>query len=185
MLKLAAAIEANDSATVTARFQAENFAPPELCWDPKLGAMGSGKLDFLLTYWRGLKNGKPVPHLSDVDALNMAPCLGYLMMLDIGETELRYRVYGTKIAEASGFDLTGRTVSTITSHSFMPTFFNACYRAVQDKRIPLLTVHQSPPQISVYNWTRLILPLIDDTEKIARVLVGNIPGLSRIGELAR
>jgi hypothetical protein len=176
MIPLSDAIEANDHSAIAARFRAAGFSPPMVTWDPTLEDLDIEELRFLLRYWRDLRGDAEMPHLSKVDALDLRPCLGYLMILDIGEEELTYRVYGSKIARASGFDMTGKTVSSITSHSFIPTFFNACYRAARRRRIPILTRHQTPPEISVYSWTRLILPLADDHGVIVRFLAGNIPG---------
>lgn len=180
MIPLSEAIERNDSEAIRARFVAAGFNPPMIKWDPAPEDVESKELRFLLTYWRDLRGDAPIPHFSKVDALELRPCLGYLMILDIGEEELTYRVYGSKIARASGFDMTGKTVSAISSHSFIPTFFNACYRATRRKRIPILTQHQTPPEISVYSWTRLILPLVDDSGVIVRFLAGNMPGPFRV-----
>jgi len=179
MIPLSEAIEVNDSDAINMRFEAAGFASPTIRWDPTLDDIESKELRFLLHYWRELRGDAEIPHLSKVDALDLKPCLGYLMLLDIGEEELTYRLYGSKIARVSGFDMTGKTVSAITSHSFIPTFFNACYRAARRRRIPILTEHQAPPEISVYNWTRLILPLVNDAGEITRFIAGNIPGLPR------
>ncbi len=176
MVPLSEAIEYDDPITIENIFRAAGFSPPMIKWDPKPEEIEIEELRFLLNYWLGLKHGDAIPHLSKVDALDLAPCLGYLMVLDIGEDEFTYRVYGSKIARTSGFDLTGKTVSSITSHSFIPTFFNACYRAARNRQIPVLTRHQTPVEVSVYSWTRLILPLVDDSGRIARFLAGNVPG---------
>ncbi len=180
MLALATAIEVGDAPTIERRFAVEGFGPPQISWNPSPDQVEIKELGFLLNYWRGLSGDDPIPHFNQVDALDLGPCLGYLMVLDIGEAEFTYRVYGTKIARASGFDLTGKTVSSITSHALIPTFFNACYRAMLNQRLPLMTQHQAPPEISVYHWNRLILPLADDAGRIVRILAGNVPGPFRI-----
>lgn len=184
MIPLSEAIEVNDSEAIRVRFAAAGFTPPMIKWDPALEDIEHRELRFLLGYWRDLRGDAEIPHLSKVDALDLRPCLGYLMLLDIGEEELTYRLYGSKIVRASGFDMTGKTVSAITSHSFIPTFFNACYRAARRRRIPILTQHQAPPEVSVFNWTRLILPLVDDTGAVTRFLAGNIPGPFRVARPA-
>jgi hypothetical protein len=176
MSTLATAIEEVDKAVIRSLFSEHDFRLPLIKWDPGVDDIDAPELRFLLSHWQSLLKGQEIPHLRQVDPLNLIPCLGYLMILDIGEDELTYRMYGSKIARASGFDLTGKTVSSITSHSLIPAFFNACYRAARRKRLPLLTQHQTPPEISVYSWTRLTLPLVDDEGTIMRFLVGNIPG---------
>ena len=176
MITLSEAIEFDDRHALESIFKTAGFSPPMIKWDPKPEDIEIEELRFLLNYWQGQRQDGKIPNLSKIDALDLAPCLGYLMVLDIGQDELTYRVYGTKIAQASGFDLTGKTVSSITSHSFIPTFFNACYRATQRRQIPILTQHETPVEVSVYSWTRLILPLANDAGEIVRFLAGNFPG---------
>ncbi len=176
MITLSEAIEFNDRHALESIFETAGLSPPMIKWDPKPEDIEIEELRFLLNYWQGQRQDSKIPNLSKIDALDLTPCLGYLMVLDIGQDELTYRVYGTKIARASGFDLTGKTVSSITSHSFIPTFFNACYRATQRRQIPILTQHEPPVEISVYSWTRLILPLANDAGEIVRFLAGNFPG---------
>jgi hypothetical protein len=176
MFPLSEAIELSDFVTVHKIFKAADFEPPLIRWDPKPEDIQIDELRFLLNYWLGLKKDEKVPHLSKVDALDLAPCLGYLMLVDINEDEFTHRVYGTKIAQATGFDLTGKTVSSIPTHKFIPTFFSACYQAARSRQTPILTEHRTPPTVSVYSWTRLTLPLIDDSGKVARFLAGSVPG---------
>ncbi|MGD8810110.1 MAG: PAS domain-containing protein, partial [Gammaproteobacteria bacterium] len=74
---------------------------------------------------------KPVSALADrasFDVFQLRPWLGYIMILDaVPETDdFRYRMYGTRIAEQSGFDMTGKLVSAFDSP--VGTFFAGLYR---------------------------------------------------------
>jgi hypothetical protein len=50
------------------------------------------------------------------------------------------------------------------------------YRAVRLRCEPLAAVHSPPQEVSGTKWTRLILPLLKDSEPVERLLVGNMPG---------
>lgn len=176
MTPIAKALLTADYKTIREQFAAQKFEPPKFTWNPKESEIELPELKFLLRYWQGLVTEGDLPHFRRVDALGLVPCLGYLMVIDVGEQDFSYRLYGTKIAEAAGFDMTGKTVSAFTSHHFLPQFFAACYQACIARRECLFTQHQAPADVSVYFWTRLILPLRDDSGGVARFLVGSMPG---------
>ena len=62
------------------------------------------------------------------DPFKLRRWLGYMMILDhlAAEDDFRYRMYGTRIAEFSGFDMTGRLVSDF--NSAVGDFFAELYR---------------------------------------------------------
>ena len=103
--------------------------------------------------------------------------LGYLMLLDVvGQDEFRYALYGSRIAQDSGFDLTGKTIWQIPASRGIQLFVTASYLAAMKLRRPIYTVHQRSPSITVDDWHRLILPLGLEGV-IKRFLVCNVPVL--------
>src|SRR3546814_18026508 len=82
------------------------------------------------------------------------------MLLDIldGGADFRYRLYGSRIAERTGFDWTGRLLSEMASNAFTGTFYAAVYRAVMRRRAPILTVSGSTRPVAATPWSRLGLP---------------------------
>lgn len=129
-----------------------------------------------LRYWQGLPKEKGVAEVERIDPAALLPALGYIMLVDRGEepNELRYALYGTKIAAVAGFDMTGKSVWQIGTASAIRVFFAACYRVVAELRVPLYTVHKAPPHITASHWHRLILPLGRSGE-VRRFLVCNTP----------
>lgn len=154
-----------------------------LTWNPDADALPNSELRFLLDWWReraGRAGELPAAGLK-LDPLALRPVLGYLMTLDAVEGgDFRFRLYGSKIAQRAGFDMTGRLVSEIPSPADTVGFFLATYRAVQAERVPLYTEHTPWSGISTTRWFRLILPFADGAGAITRFVVGNLPGAHRV-----
>ncbi|MCR9267832.1 MAG: PAS domain-containing protein, partial [Alphaproteobacteria bacterium] len=95
-----------------------------------------------------------------------------LMVLAPEQDGYRYRYYGSHIAQASGFDMTGR--STADFDSDVGRFFTVKYDQTLASRKPLYTLHRASHARGVLLWERLILPLADPNG--AEVLVCyNVP----------
>ncbi len=144
--------------------------------DPVEADLPLEKLRAVLRYWKGLPQVEGVPDLLRVDPEELRPALGYIMLIDIDERsgELRYALYGSKIAAVSGFDMTGKSVWDIPTTTPIQTFFAACYMAVRQLKCALYTVHKAPPSITVSHWHRIVLPLGEGGE-VKRFLVCNVP----------
>src|SRR3546814_12771432 len=82
------------------------------------------------------------------------------MLLDIldGGADFRYRLYGSRIAERTGFDWTGRRLSEMSTNAFTGTFYAAVYRAVMRRRAPIMTERGSPRHVAATRWSRLVVP---------------------------
>ncbi len=107
----------------------------------------------------------------------MRAALGYVMLLDVEDDawDYRYRVYGTAIAQRSGFDATGRLLSELALRP-LEQFFIASYRACVLQSGYMFSRHVPPPRVHTTSWDRIILPLEDGEGVINRLLVGNVPG---------
>ena len=161
------------------QFYAELGMPtPRIVWSPKVEELEQTQLQFLLTYWHGLRDDAGRVKVGSIDALDMRPALGYLMLLDVldGGADFRYRLYGSIIAQHSSFDMTGRRLSELRPDQGVGAVFQVIYRAVLARPEPIYTEHAPPPTIRVKLWYRLILPLFDDDGGVCRLLVGNVPG---------
>ncbi len=148
----------------------------KLLRDPAEADLPVEALRLTLRYWQTLPQVSRVPNVTKIDPIRLRHALGYLMLIDAGpgSNDFRYALYGTKIAEVAGFDMTGKTVWDIATSSAVQTFFAACYRAVRALPCPLYTVHMAPPQITASHWHRVILPLGEHGE-VKRFLVCNTP----------
>lgn len=69
----------------------------------------------LCRYWAAKRRGGALPGRGDVDPMELRALLPHLFLLDVvrcgGGFVYRYRLIGTALAELSGRDLTGETVS--------------------------------------------------------------------------
>lgn len=144
--------------------------------DPDEADLPLEQLRSVLRYWKGLPRVEGVPDILRVDPEALLAALGYIMLIDIDERsgDLRYALYGSRIAEVAGFDMTGKSVWDIPTTSPIQTFFAACYMAARQLKCALYTVHKAPPSITVSHWHRIILPMGAGGE-VKRFLVCNMP----------
>jgi hypothetical protein len=151
---------------------------PRILWDPEVSNLAHRELRSLLTYWRTLSGDQPMPRQDKIDPLEMRDALGFLFLLDVldGGADFRYRVYGSKIVDRYGVDMTGKLLSALKVDPIFVDFFFAGYRAVIARQTPLLTHHIHSPYVAVIDTVRLILPLANEQGEVGRILVGNIPG---------
>lgn len=152
--------------------------PPTTSWDPPEAALGNELLGFLLRTWQAAAPTGALPSSRTIDAFGLRPALGYVMLLepiDAG-ADFRYRIYGSKIAEHAGLEMTGKCIWDIPS-PLVAAYFLATYRAVYLHRRPLLARHTTHHDIQIAEWTRIILPFAADDGSVDRLLVGNIPGV--------
>lgn len=127
-------------------------------------------------YWAGLPMAGKVAQTAQVDPTALLPALGYLMLVDVedGGADFVYTLYGTRIANASGFDMTGKRLGALPTTTAVQTYFRACYVAVLLRREPLYSAHVAPDDIMIGSWHRLILPMGRD-RTVTRMLVCNLP----------
>ncbi len=149
-----------------------------LHWQPEPAQIADNPLRFLLQYWQSLKPADGIPPVSAISPLEMRPALGYILLIDVLEQgwDGRFRLYGTKVAEMYGCDMTGRLLSEIDNGNYISLFFRALYRAAWLSRRPVYSHHEPPPRVSVRDWRRLVLPLGNAEGEVCRFLVGNVPG---------
>jgi len=175
---LALAIEQERFDLIEETYHRRDRPTPELVWRPQIVDMPHVELQFLIHYWDFLRGQHDLPRHTQIDPLDMQEALGFLMLLEVldGGVDYRYRLYGSKVADRSGIDMTGRRLSDFEIEPLTKRFFIAGYRAVIRRREPLATVHVHSPTIAISSTMRLILPLCDEDGAISRLLVGNIPG---------
>lgn len=152
---------------------------PTLVWDPGGEILRDRpRHAFLQRYWHERRGGRELPLSTTIDPIDLAPVLGYVMLMQPldGGQDFRYRLYGTVIAQYSGLELTGRRVSDVPL-PLVGLYFLATYRAAYLARRPLFAHHRTHHDIQVAEWTRLILPFADASGAVDRLLVANVPSL--------
>lgn len=154
---------------------------PSIVWAPDADRLtGYPRLSYLLRYWSERRRGSALPLSSEIDAIDLAPALGYVMLMEpiADGDDFVYRVYGTLIAQHSGTEMTGKRVRDVPI-PLVAVYFLATYRAVRLARMPMFAHHSTHHDIQIAQWDRLILPFVNAEGAVDRLLVGNVPSYHR------
>jgi hypothetical protein len=164
------------------RYMAGNGASlVDLVWRPDAGLLTEPQLRHALEYWNGIRGERQMPLASEISPFELRPALGYVLLIDVEDDgwDGRFRLYGTRVAEMYGEDMTGKRVSDIDNNSYATQLFRAIYRVMTIRRAAVFSHHQPPLHVSVTAWKRLMLPLADETGAVCRFLSVNLPGAWR------
>lgn len=166
---------------VAHRFQAAQANLLALSWRPQADEMDAPELKFLLEYWQKLCEGGALPTADRVSPFDMRPVLGHVVLVDPLEDGRngRFRLFGSKVAQRAGADLTGKLVADLDGGSYLAEFARALHRAVFVRREPVFAAHQPAAAISATAWQWLILPLTEAGQAVTRYLVGMVPAPAR------
>jgi hypothetical protein len=149
-----------------------------LVWSPSSTVCDCPQISFLIDYWQSLRAGADLPAADSISPFGMKPALGHIVLIDMVDDgwDGVFRLYGTKVAETYGSDMTGRRISEIDGGNYVSLFFRALYRTACLRRQSLYTHHFPPPHIAVESWQRIMLPLRDADGRVTRFLCSNIAG---------
>jgi hypothetical protein len=133
-------------------------------------------LRFLLSHWSALASDPAPPHLRQIDALELTPALGHVMLLDVvdGGRDFRYRLFGSVVSRISDFEMTGRLLSEHPASPYVVEFFLAVYRAAVQLRRPIFSERQPVGAEDTARWLQLALPLVDDAGTVTRMMAGAV-----------
>lgn len=177
--RMARALASGDSAPLDAYLASHGMEKTRYVWSPTPADLPEPRLVALLGYWSELRGIDGLPKLDATDPLRLGEALGYAMLLEaLADGDFRYRLYGSRIADRAGFDMTGKRTSEIPSHPAIGTLFGVVYRAATARRTPIFTRHTPPAPIDATHWSRLVLPM-QGAEGRIDFLVGNVPGERR------
>jgi hypothetical protein len=128
------------------------------------------RLGKLLALWHAKRGARPMPSRADFTFEDFLPWLGHLALLDVvgaGE-DFRYVVYGTRLVETFGFDLTGRSAhDAITQIGPQPL---AEYQRVTASGLPDHVSRMSPAHKEHLTITKLALPLSSDGTHVDKIV---------------
>jgi len=161
---------------VAAPFLKLGLRAPVVTWDPQPEDLPTKQLPFLLRYWQSLRDANGCVAPGQIDPFALKPVLGHVLLIDVLEdgADFRYRLYGSEVARVAGFDMTGKRTSEMATGPLASGFYLAGYRALLVRRQPLFTWHEMPMQITINSWERIVLPLTDESGRIARLITCNI-----------
>lgn len=147
---------------------------PEVVWNPTADQVPTRPLKFLATRWSG--RDAALPATASIDALELQPALGHIILLDPldGGRDFRVRLFGSAIAGISGFDLGGRRLSEHPASGYVVEFTVAATRAALRRRLPLFSSRRPVGAQDTRRWLRLAIPFAGDDGTVTRLLVGTV-----------
>jgi len=180
MERLVEQMLADQQPDLKAYFAAHEARLEQLIWSPTTAVTDSPPMRFIIEYWEHLQKeaGGAMPQASAVSPFDLKPALGHVVLIDVLDEgwDGQFRVYGTKVAETYGRDMTGRRISEIDGGNYVSTFFRCLYRAAWLRQLPYYSHHYPPAHVAVESWQRVALPLAGADGKVSRFLACNIAG---------
>ena len=122
----------------------------------------SDSLCGIFDMWQSKCRPGLLPSRADLTHEDLQPWFGYIILLNVvdrGE-DFRYRLFGSRIAEELGFDMSGKLVSEHPNRDFMPHYLDA-HRMAVEQRVAMVTPAW-PELDTVVLRRRLIMPLAAD-----------------------
>jgi hypothetical protein len=118
-----------------------------------------------------------IGYVRDFDVFAFSGAVGFMLSVDVerGGADFRYRVYGSRIAERTGHDLTGRRLSEPDIPPGEHLFSGALYRAVLRRRHPLFVCHREMEKPDAPVWLCFLVPLMDGADDVVRLLGAAVP----------
>jgi len=113
-----------------------------------------------------------MPSRSDIDPLDLRFCLGWICMIEVlygAQTRYRYRLDGTKLAEITGFDLTGKYVDQIESEGYRQ-LSDMAYGRVVNTKSPLFLGNKEDWLERGFYMESVALPLSDDGVRVTTLM---------------
>jgi|GEM_PF-504725 len=130
----------------------------------------------LWNYWDKLRRTDDIAAYDWINPAEFNKAIGYVLLMEPNEskTDFRYRVYGSRVADRFGLEMTGKWVSSFDGVQKILSISQ--YALSATVRRPIYSEHTfSRVEYTKTLWCRLILPMQNTNGDIDRILVGNIP----------
>ncbi len=126
-----------------------------------------------LAYCLKVKRPGEFAQRRDFTVESLRPWIGYIMILEhLPEmNDFRYRMYGSAIAEQSGFDMTGKLVSDFKSKA--GEFFLSLYRDSVEKQAIIFAMNSAVHATFTCDWYRVVCPV--RREESIQIVAFNYP----------
>jgi hypothetical protein len=133
----------------------------------------SEKVHRLRDYWHQIRGDRAMPRRQDVDPTLIWPLLTHVMMTEwhIDPDRLYYRIGGTELVSALGFELRGKWLTDVYSDPGDIERTLVIYRRVAEERGPVLGRTEGTLMrlgIKAYEW--IICPLSDDGDRVTHFI---------------
>src|SRR3546814_945976 len=89
----------------------------------------SARIRELFAYWQDKRRGDLLPRRADIDPVEIPRLMPYVLIADIEHApfRVRFRLVGTKVVEATGFEFTGKYLDEITLPNRKSTRLNSSH----------------------------------------------------------
>lgn len=149
--------------------------PPFVMWRPHPGMVECGSTTAFHNACDRLTAGKNAIAEDDLDLTFFGSMRDWLSIAEVTEDGSAYRFThsGLGITRFYGPDLTGKTTAEFPDH--ISKFYTAMFHEVRQRKERVLTVHQPSDQMFVTTWRRLLVPVVDGSGNVVRILTSNSP----------
>lgn len=155
-------------------FNAHGAREPFIIWSPQTQELQSPQIRRFAEICSGFSDEQGRVKKSAFKLAAFDQLAAWIMLVEPDAGHYRYIHYGAGIAEFYGADMTGQSTEGFTSH--IAQFFEALYRAVEQRGEWVLSEHEPPAAVFVRSWRRLIVPLMsDDGKTVEAFAVANLP----------
>jgi hypothetical protein len=133
-------------------------------------------LDDLVALWRSHRIGDLLPPRRVFEPLALKRWLGWISILAVidGGRDYRFRLFGTRVADAVGFDMTGKSVDDYPGGR-AGVLRESYQRVVDTRRVEQIAwaiiSATGKPTVA---WERVVLPCADDGRLTDRLIVCSI-----------
>jgi hypothetical protein len=140
--------------------------------DDVLAAIEDDCLRGLYLYWEEKRAGRRFPARRDIDPLDLAFILGYLVLLDVTHDPLRFRfrLHGTMIVDQVRCDMTGKYLEEYPQSDYRP-FLEKVWGDTVRRRAPTHGFYDQTIDNRTRRFESLRLPLSSDGTIIDMLLV--------------
>lgn len=138
-----------------------NFITPDEC--------RSDKVRRLLQYWQQIRNGRQMPRREDIDPTLIWPLLKNVFLNEwhTRPDRLYYRIAGTELVAALGFEIRGKWLTDLYSDQADVDRTLALYRTVIETRAPIFgRTEGTQLRLGASSFEWVICPLSDDGEQV-------------------
>lgn len=133
----------------------------------------------LYRYWRGLSDGSAIPKRRDIDPVALRQQLRHVYLIDAGPTpdDLRYRLAGSVIVDAFGFEPAGLSRGEIRAKHVSPDRYAdfdrtsaETFRIVSERIVTYTHDHMTSYTKDYLAYARLNLPVSEDGKSPSGIL---------------
>jgi hypothetical protein len=138
------------------------FAPPVVTWDPPPDSVPVPALRAALECWLALRGTRTLPDWRDFHVEEFGPLAANATVVDPipGTRDLRYRIFGSQLAETIGQDWEGSTAIEIcqTRRTIGPLICRAVFLIACERRTCVYTFHSDDYRGQPHAVHRVVLP---------------------------